>query len=381
MAAGSAGLALVGAAADACLPGEGWDEFAHRELAKACADLSVKHSVGSVFAGAAGIGFVANLLARGRDRYANLLAQIDRHVLPVVQQTASRLHAAEGCPVSDFDAISGLAGTGTYLLARADRPDVHVALEQTLVCLTALLTSTGDRPRWHTPPQWIGDVFAPLYPDGLLNCGLAHGVSGPLALLAIAARAGFEVDGQREAIDTAARWLIDIGGPWPWGWDWGSGVSLSATPSPPPVRPYRAAWCYGPAGVARALWLAGIARGNPTYQSVAVQTIRDCLARSKVDRGITSPTFCHGLAGFAQIALRFAKDTQDGELRWEADRLVVELLDWWEPESLLGFRNVEPGGGRVNHPGMLDGAPGVGLVLLAAGSEVAPSWDRLFLLS
>jgi hypothetical protein len=35
----------------------------------------------------------------------------------------------------------------------------------------------------------------------------------------------------------------------------------------------------------------------------------------------------------------------------------------------------------VDQPGLLDGAPGVILALLAASTDVEPIWDRLFLLS
>jgi hypothetical protein len=36
---------------------------------------------------------------------------------------------------------------------------------------------------------------------------------------------------------------------------------------------------------------------------------------------------------------------------------------------------------EMDQPGLLDGAPSVALVLLAAATTVEPTWDRLFLLS
>jgi hypothetical protein len=38
-------------------------------------------------------------------------------------------------------------------------------------------------------------------------------------------------------------------------------------------------------------------------------------------------------------------------------------------------------GRREAAPGLLFGASGVGLALLAASTEIEPSWDRLFLMS
>jgi hypothetical protein len=98
-------------------------------------------------------------------------------------------------------------------------------------------------------------------------------------------------------------------------------------------------------------------------------------------RWIDSPTFCHGVAGLLQIILRFANDTKLPVFAQEAANLTDWLLSAYEPESLLGYRNWEPGGTRVDQPGLLDGAPGVLLALLAASTDVEPVWDRAFLLS
>ena len=62
-------------------------------------------------------------------------------------------------------------------------------------------------------------------------------------------------------------------------------------------------------------------------------------------------------------------------------RLMADLLQQFEPSSLLGYRDVEPGGVRVDQPGLLSGAPGVALALLGAAAPVDPGWDRLFLLA
>jgi hypothetical protein len=98
-------------------------------------------------------------------------------------------------------------------------------------------------------------------------------------------------------------------------------------------------------------------------------------------RQIDSPTFCHGVAGLQQITLRFANETGAPFFVDAARTLHRQIMDAYEPQSLLGFRNLEPGGRPIDQPGLLDGAAGVALVLLAAASPVEPAWDALFLLS
>jgi hypothetical protein len=145
--------------------------------------------------------------------------------------------------------------------------------------------------------------------------------------------------------------------------------------------PSRAAWCYGAPGVARALWLAGVARQRSEWRDVAVEAMEAVYRRPVAARHIDSPTLCHGVAGLLQITLRFAHDTRLPVFTEAAIDLFEWLYGAYEPDSLLGYRNWEPGGTRVDQPGLLDGAPGVLLTLLAACTDVEPSWDRAFLLA
>jgi hypothetical protein len=381
VASGWAGTAMLLGALDACWPGEGWDAAGHAHLAEACRALQrLRQTDASLFGGLAGIGYAAVTLTGDRDRYRRLLASLDAALFPMVHKAVLRLDAANGCGVGQFDVISGLAGTGVYLLARQSEPAAKTALLRVLGCLSRLLADRSEPRRWHTPAHLIGGPMRPRYPNGHYNCGIAHGVPGPLALLAIAARSGVIVDGLTEAIRTAADWLADNVTTTECGLEWPNAVSLLPGDDTSSACG-RTAWCYGTPGVARALWLAGVATGQDRFRDLAVRAMRGALARPAAQRGIDSPTFCHGTAGLLQIALRFAADTGLAEFKDGADTLLAELLGAYEPDSVLGFRNTEPGSVRVNAPGLLGGAPGVALVLLAAGTSVDPSWDRLFLLS
>src|SRR5262249_14295477 len=149
----------------------------------------------------------------------------------------------------------------------------------------------------------------------------------------------------------------------------------------PACGPSRAAWCYGAPGVARALWLAGVSRNRREWQALAIEAMEAVYRRPTAARCIDSPTFCHGVAGLLQVTARFANDTRLPAFAEAAADLAEWLLSAYEPDSLLGYRNWEPGGARVDQAGLLDGAPGVLLALLAASTDVEPSWDRAILLS
>jgi len=393
LAQGDAGMALICAYLDVCFPDQEWDRIGHRYLTAAAqgAEQAPFQSSG-MFSGLAGVAFSALSLSRGRSRYRRLLTVLNDALLPQIAAQAHNLNrqAVDGLSFGEFDVISGLAGMGAYLLAyhSSRREDAAAAavIEAVLDALVALAGDTGGLPRWWTPPHLLGDEEAiALHPYGNLNCGLAHGIPGPLALMALALSGGTVVSGLEEAIDRLAEWLAGYRAADDWGVNWPYAVPL--TPDGAPDRaaasraPSRAAWCYGAPGVARALWLAGVARKRSEWRDLAVEAMEAVYRRPVAVRNIDSPTLCHGVAGLLQITLRFAHDTGLPVFTEAATDLFEWLYGAYEPDSLLGYRNWEPGGRRIDQPGLLDGAPGVLLTLLAACTDVEPSWDRAFLLA
>jgi hypothetical protein len=276
-------------------------------------------------------------------------------------------------------------------LCRKDEPQVAIALRGVLSSLVAVTEVEEGLPRWYTPAHLLGDEKTmPLYPNGNLNCGLAHGIPGPLGLLSLAHISGVSCKGIEEAIDRVATWLLQHRLDDQWGINWPTAVRVEAdgtvptslsTASAPPFEPSRTAWCYGSPGLTRALWFAGEALHNAEYQRLAIESMEAVYRRPLEVRRIDSPTFCHGVAGLLQIVLRFAHDTGLPQFTEAAHALAEQLLSLYKPDTLLGYYSLEPGGNRVDQPGLLDGAPGVLMVLLAAATSVEPSWDRLFLLS
>jgi hypothetical protein len=203
--------------------------------------------------------------------------------------------------------------------------------------------------------------------------------------MSMALSQGISVPGQDEAIAQAASWLAEHRADDGWGVNWPFAVPLRADGLPDFPRaaqtPSRAAWCYGAPGVARALWLAGVALDRPDWRELAARAMEAIYRRPVEARRIDSPTFCHGIAGLLHVTLRFANDTGLPVFAKAATDLTESILAAHEPDTLLGYRNLEPGGARIDQAGLLDGSPGVILSLLAASSYTEPTWDRAFLLA
>jgi hypothetical protein len=221
---------------------------------------------------------------------------------------------------------------------------------------------------------------------------VAHGYPGVLAaLLALRARRvrgdgapGPELD---DVLAAGAAWLSarlvegGDGGPY-----WPYRVLLGAdgdARTRAHLRPHDG-WCYGTPGVARVLWSAGAALGEPAHRRTAVAALEAACdrARREVTPGAPpSPTLCHGRAGLYVITASLAPAAP--ELAPAADALLDGLLAAYDEQAPLGYRDVENAGTVTDNPGLLSGAPGVALALLSA-AEPAPDggirWSDAFAL-
>ncbi|MFC5724211.1 lanthionine synthetase C family protein [Streptomyces gamaensis] len=362
LAGGGAGLALAYRQLDLCRPGEGWDAMAGGYLTAAAAGVRrLGVTAPGLHGGLAGPAFAA--WHSGEE--CPLGPRAGEETVRRAAALAGRVH---GVAWRDFDVILGLAGTGAFLLCRAGRsPAAERVLRAVLGALVALCGERAGIPRWFTPAgAMTDDALRARFPHGALNCGLAHGIAGPLALLSLARSAGVRVPGQEDAVLRAAGRLLACRADDAWGPYWPGITGLAAAPGPAP--PARGAWCYGSPGVARSLWLAGTALDDASLRGTAVGAMKAALRRPSVP-GETggAPGLCHGLAGLLQITLRFAHDTGDPEFSRAAARLTARLC--------------RSGDVARDGPGFLEGAAGVVLALLAATTDVPPAWDRALLLA
>ncbi len=380
LAHGAPGIALLHI--ERAATGLGPWEYARAWLAVA-ADAPVTSGADSyLYYGAPALAHALASAAQARPgSYQRALDHLDQAVAADAvrrcEQAEARIERCDLPVLAEFDTIRGLAGIGAVLLRRAADGEAMRRILSCLVRLTDDVKYKGElRPGWWTTdgPSGTPDQR---FPGGHANNGLAHGIAGPLALLALALRRGVEVEGQREAIRTVLAWLERWrdGHAWPY---WITAAHL-AGPDRRPLAPQRPSWCYGAAGLARAQQLAAIAVGDHRLRHDAESALATALLDAPTLAATTDLSACHGYAGLAHIAHQAAADASPlcaARLR-SASALLLDTTHPPRTDPDEQARHLLATAG----PAFLEGAAGTALALLAPATNSTPAthWDACLL--
>lgn len=370
-----------GAAGVAVLHGARWQDgrgtsdrvraWLHRATRE---ELSAGPKAGLWF-GAPALAFAVH--AAAPSSYPTALQSLDAAVTRLVNKRLKAAHAriaaAARPPLAEFDVVRGLTGLGAYLLQADPRGDRLRRVLSYLVKLTEPVAA--DDEAGPTAPGWWSADAASATQDvdgaGHGNFGMAHGIAGPLALLALAQQQRITVDGHTAAIERICAWLDawrhhTPAGPW-----WPERISVTELRAGRSARsgPARPSWCYGTPGLARAQQLAGLALRDRARQHMAEHALARCLADPDQLARITDPAMCHGWAGLATTAWCAAADAISPDLGEQLPHLLATLLHHAHdplPDDM---------------PGLIDGKAGIALTLHSIAVGTPQSWPACLLLT
>jgi lantibiotic modifying enzyme len=371
LAGGSAGLAILFGYLAKAQPGQGHETTAGRLLEEVITATAQAPLDASLYAGLAGVGWAAEHL---RQQFPEVGTE---DINEEVDETLGE-HLAVSPWTDDYDLISGLVGLGVYALERLAEPAAIAILERVIDHLAATAERRPDGITWWTNPAWLLPDLRPRWPQGYYNLGLAHGVPGVVALLGSACAAGVAVATARPLLDEAVRWLLAQQGP-----D-GTGFCPWIEPKGTRPGPCRLAWCYGDPGVAAALLLAARCVGEPAWEREALAVALRAAARPADQAGVQDAGLCHGAAGLGHLFNRLYQATGEPRLAEAARFWFRRTLELRRPDrGIAGFAAFAPEHAEqwADEPGLLTGAAGIALALLAAATPIEPAWDRMLLVS
>ncbi|WP_020393176.1 lanthionine synthetase C family protein [Kribbella catacumbae] len=326
-----------------------------------------------LFFGVPALAFVTAAATEATGHYRQSLTQLTAATQQVTRARLDAAHAridrGELPALAEFDLIRGLTGLGAYHLHRQPDHDVTRDVLTYLVRLTEPNQKTG-LPGWWTNHGPTGQPPSD-FPGGHGNFGLAHGITGPLALLSLALRAGIAVPGHLDAIARICQWLDDWqqdhpAGPW-----WPRTITLDEVRAArfDQAGPLQPSWCYGTPGIARSQQLAGLATGDHTRRRAAETALLGCITDPTQLARVDGPTLCHGSAGILQTTWRVARDAETDDLTAE----LPGLADLLREHLQTAPHSTE----------LLEGSAGAALAALTAVTSDVPhsGWDVCMLLA
>ncbi|PIM66209.1 lanthionine synthetase [Streptomyces sp. JV178] len=364
LARGSLGIALLHV--ERARQGTGSWQTAHQQLANIGPLLDGDET--ALFLGAPAMTYVLHWTTIDSNRYTGALQTLDRIVAAHTRRQLAAAHAridrGEPTVFAEYDLLRGLTGLGALLLRRAPEGDDLEGVLEYLVRLTEPLHTADGRPRlgwWvsHSPVNLTAAT-----PGGHANAGLAHGITGPLALLALAKLRGITVPGHEKAMLRICRWLDQIRVNDRRGTRWPRWITESTTVPPHLAAP---SWCYGTPGLARAQQLAALALNDPDRKRMAERALLYCLADPTQLDQLTSRGLCHGLGGLLRVLQRVTQDADE-------PRAFVYHL----PQLSERFLTTEP----PVETGFLNGSVGATLAFqnIQEGALPTSDWDACLLL-
>jgi len=273
----------------------------------------------------------------------------------------------------NFDYLHGALGIACYLMNKSDKNDDLIAdMIDIFSAQSISFKSKGS--------AWPSNTNGYKQKTGF-NLGLAHGQPSIIYFLSKAFQAGIRKDKVNRILRENVQFLQSHRKS-----PDGSGSCFSnwILPGEKPGNS-RLAWCYGDLGIAISLWNAGIVLDEQSWKDDAEKIFLITLKRKLLaPNGVVDGSFCHGTAGIAHIYNRMYQSTGEKHYKLAARYWLNETLKMaTHNNGIAGYRYWYPSteDNYKDEPGLLEGAAGIGLVIMAAISDLVPAWDEALMLS
>lgn len=275
-----------------------------------------------------------------------------------------------------YDYLHGGLGFANYLLHKLPNPEIEKYLASVVEMLYQQNVSTD------TNYVFWNSILNPIREANEaeligVNLGLSHGISSVAVILSKFYLLGVEKEKTKYLLLGMLNFI------------WDSCLdndSLSRFPNSVVANstgtPSRLSWCYGDVGMGIALWQVAKVLNHTIYEQKAIDVlVHSTKRRTLKENHIIDSGLCHGSAGLVHIYNRMYQYTglevfKETALYW----LDILLSQATFEDGLAGYKAYHVKEWK-NEYGVLEGIAGIGLVLMAACSDIEPAWDEMLLLS
>lgn len=304
----------------------------------------------SLFYGLTDFAFGIFSIVVNYNEFAKFLTSLNKIICEIVHKQISDIKNA-GTKVAYYDVILGMAGVGRYLLLYIEifgssqdctyEKNALTGILKYFVKLSSdIIVDKKNIINFYVSKekQQI-DERKKRYPNGSLDFGVAHGMAGPLAVMAYSAAQNIIVYGQQTAINKINE-LYDIHAElynnilyWPLILPFEKYKKHNVA-----LKGARMSWCYGSLGISCILYKSNECLGlnSITY----LNNIKLISQSSPETFGLVSPTICHGYSGALDIFNQIYKKSHSNELLNGIQYCLNNILNLHNSKFKHGFKDV-----------------------------------------
>lgn len=363
--------------------GRGFDRVAHNYLSIMVDYIKENPSCGiSMFSGLPGIGLAAMCMS-SNGSYQGFINQLNSLIVSKTETKIEHIKEVGEIREEYYDVMYGFSGVVNYCTLFRDSQSMMETLKHIVsylidICSPKIISGTS------VPGVIVSNKNSPFRGEDTnlpyVNLGLSHGIPGILVSLCKSYKLGIRLPNQKETIRMLSDFIKccgtyskDIG------LRWDSAIYLGRNSFNP--NNGRDAWCYGNPGIAYSLLIAGEVLQDEELIDISIDSMRLSL-KEKI--GVSSPTFCHGMAGIAYVSKKFFDHTGLDYFKEEAIKISNAIIDQYNENVPFGFKSNEFIGGETRNlddAGLLTGTVGTLLAILAINRGKISAWDAAFCLN
>lgn len=320
----------------------------------------------SLYCGYAGLAWGVDYLQRNNPQVSQVEdynEELDEVILGVLDCDSWK---------GEYETVLGLNGLAFYGLSRLTLGQGSLIAQKAIAHLVKLAQIDEHGAYW---PSAVNSRYRNQSVSGeQVNLGLAHGVTGVIAVLLRAVEQAVLLEQTRPLLLDACRWLLAQKNP--------NSATCYFSINNQLQTGSRLGWCYGDLANAYVLYKAGMVLADETIIDAALEIALNSCNRDINNSGVVDASICHGSAGLMFMYQRLYYYSGDDCFEQAAQYWLQQTLDFaTKSKGISGFRYVIGADGSLSEQlGLLEGFSGIGLALMAAITPVEPNWDDIFLL-
>lgn len=329
--------------------------------------------------GFSGYVYALKLLPKRSKEYSKLLETLETILVSLTRDRLSEIKKSNKVKEEYIDVIQGVSSVGKYFLSK----DKLTSNQELLLkgVLNYLAGVINNKPTIY-PEYMPNEKLKRKFPNGYINLGVAHGILGPLYVLAL----GFKKFNMPEYLISLKKGLSYyektfqtnkigkiIG--------WNGRVSAEVESE---KFEYNLSWCYGSLGMARVLYNISKIIDIPKLQELATDVFHSSIYYLNSSE-ILNNAICHGRSGIMLLFNLMYLDTGESQFKAISDNLFKEIVNKaTDSEYIFVERDIYFRG--VNYDevieyidfGLLNGVSGIVLALMAQRTGNASPLAEMF---